>query len=217
MSKLEGGIFSRPRGKTGGIVFGAARTRRGKQVTTRLLVPPSNPKTADQTSQRNKFTASLALAKAWGPDFYQQAMNRTVSQLAGFQALMSILLNNMSDNFRLLSPFDATLLRGSNPLPANIQHSGTNTRTVTWDTTPQAGGLATDEVFMAGVEPYELDGSGIATAKFASGLTIADGATGYEFDLPEQGAEIFLFVFTIGSGANAGVYSNIRYGADVNG
>ena len=215
MSKLEGGIFSRPRGKTGGIVFGAARTRRGKQVTTRLLVPPSNPKTQAQQQQRGKFSMALNLVKAWGPNAYQEPFNRTVSQLAGFQSLLSVILNNITEDGRLMNPVKETLLRGSNPLPQGLSTTGGDPHTVTWDTTPASGGSVDDEVFMIGVEPYELDGSGIETAVFHSGLTIADGATGYEVPAPSQGAEIWVAIWTVGSGSNEGVYSNIEYGIGV--
>lgn len=97
MSILEGGIFSNPRGKTGGLVFGAARTRTGKKVTARLLVPPSNPNTAAQQIQRSKFAEALAIVRLIGATFYQSDWNRSIGQLPGFQSLTSIYLNSMDD------------------------------------------------------------------------------------------------------------------------
>jgi hypothetical protein len=96
MAILEGGIFSNPRGKTGGIVFGAARTRTGKKVTSRLLVPPSNPNTAAQQTQRGKFAESLAIVRLIGSSFYSSDFNRSIGQLPGFQSLTSVFLNAMS-------------------------------------------------------------------------------------------------------------------------
>ena len=106
MSKLEGGIFSRPRGKTGGLVFGAARTRDGKAVTARLLVKPSNPRTPAQQAQRRKFSVALEAVRATGQEFYRETFNRTIGQLPGFQALESILLRQMNS--------DGTFSRGPN-------------------------------------------------------------------------------------------------------
>lgn len=95
MAILEGGIFSNPRGKTGGIVFGAARTRTGKKVTSRLLVPPSNPNSAAQVIQRGKFAESLAIVRLIGSGIYQGDFNRAIGQLPGFQSMTSIYLNSM--------------------------------------------------------------------------------------------------------------------------
>jgi len=109
MAVLDGGLFSRPRGKTGGIVFGAARTRTGKQVTSRLLVPPANPNTTAQQTQRNKFSESLAIVRGIGSDVYADDFNRAISQLPGFQSLMSVMLKNMDDDKILSEPADINL------------------------------------------------------------------------------------------------------------
>lgn len=96
MARLEGGIFSRPRGKTGGLVFGAARTRIGKVATSRLLVVPTNPRTPAQVTQRNKFSEALAITRLIGPVEYQNFWNRAIGQLPGFQSLESVYLNSLS-------------------------------------------------------------------------------------------------------------------------
>lgn len=98
MAILTGGIFSNPRGKVGGLVFGAARTRTGKKVTSRLLVPPSNPNTAAQQVQRSKFAEALAIVRLLGSGIYQGDFNRSIGQLPGFQSLTSIYLNSMDEN-----------------------------------------------------------------------------------------------------------------------
>ena len=98
MSRITGGIFSKPSGKTGGIVFGAARTRQGKVATARELVSPSNPNTPAQQTQRGKFKSSLDLIRRFGAGVYQVAWNRSIGQLPGFQSMVSVVLNQMAAN-----------------------------------------------------------------------------------------------------------------------
>jgi len=109
MARLDGGIFSRPRGKTANIVFGAARTRKGKVVTARELVRPSNPNTSAQQTQRSKFKEALEITRKVGKAIYGSDLNRAVSQLPGFQGLMSIIMNNMDDNYDLSKPSNLNL------------------------------------------------------------------------------------------------------------
>jgi len=124
MSILKGGIFSKPSGKTGGVVFGAARTRTGKLVTARELVPPSNPNTALQQQQRTKFKSALDLVRRIGSSTYRTAWNRSVGQLPGFQSLESIMLNQMdaSKNITLVNDINLGILHspdsvtGSSPV-----------------------------------------------------------------------------------------------------
>jgi len=101
MSVLTGGIFSNPSGKTGGVVFGAARTRTGKKVTSRLLVPPSNPNTAAQQTQRNKFKEALAIVRLLGTSIYQSIWNRAIGQLPGFQSMMNVFLTSINSVFEI--------------------------------------------------------------------------------------------------------------------
>jgi hypothetical protein len=109
MAKLDGGVFSRPRGKTGGLVFGAARTRQGKVATVRQLVPPSNPNTAAQQTQRTKFKEALEIVRQIGKSIYGSDWNRAISQLPGFQSMMSIFMNNMDDQYVLTLPAETNL------------------------------------------------------------------------------------------------------------
>jgi hypothetical protein len=109
MAKLDGGVFSRPRGKTGGLVFGAARTRQGKVATVRQLVPPSNPNTAAQQTQRTKFKEALEIVRQIGKSIYGSDWNRAISQLPGFQSMMSIFMNNMDDQYNLTLPAETNL------------------------------------------------------------------------------------------------------------
>lgn len=126
MSTLKGGIFSKPRGKTGGIVFGAARTRSGKLVTARELVPPSNPKTPLQVKQRTKFSDSLKITRRIGAGIYQKDWNRSVGQLPGFQSMESVYLNQIDDSFdlNLVNPINLGLLHYPDTVDATSPTSG---------------------------------------------------------------------------------------------
>ncbi len=132
MSVLDGGIFSRPRGKTGGIVFGAARTRRGKQVTARLLVPPSNPNTPAQQTQKGIFSSVLDIVKRIGSATYRTDWNRSVGQLPGFQSLQSILMNQMngSKDLTLVNPINLGILHY--PDSVEVVKNTTTQLTVNW-------------------------------------------------------------------------------------
>lgn len=109
MANIDGGVTGRPSGKLANIVFGAARTREGKQVTARELVKPSNPQTTAQQNQRSSFSSALDIVKAIGPSIYQEDWNRAVGQLPGFQSLQSIFLNNLDGNQLLTPPPDTPL------------------------------------------------------------------------------------------------------------
>lgn len=118
MSRLTGGIFSKPSGQTAGVVFGQARTRQGKVVTARQLVIPSNPNTAPQQTQRSKFSSTKDIVRSSTSAFYQNPFNRSVAQLPGFQSLMSIFLNAMEQDFELSAPPQTNL--GSLDAPQSL-------------------------------------------------------------------------------------------------
>lgn len=126
MATLKGGIFSRPAGKTGGLVFGAARTRQGKLVTSRLLVPPSNPQTPAQVLQRNKFSESLNTVRRWSPSIYKTDFNRSVGQLPGFQSMESILLTQIDSslNFSFITPVNLGTLHFPNTVSLHTNSGG---------------------------------------------------------------------------------------------
>jgi len=104
MAKIPGGITSKPSGKLGNIIFGAARTPQGKVATAREAVDPSNPNTSAQQAQRGKFAQAVSIVQDIGPEIYQGDWNRAVGQLPGFQSWQSILLNNLADDGTLSAP-----------------------------------------------------------------------------------------------------------------
>lgn len=156
MAVLQGGIFSRPAGKTGGIVFGAARTRTGKLVTSRLLVAPSNPNTAAQQQQRSKFTEALAIVRNLGAAIYQEDWNRAISQLPGFQSMMSIFLDAQDASKVLSAP--PTINLGTLHYPdtgPTITDLGGQNLGVAWSDEVGSNGTANDDavVFAIAADP----------------------------------------------------------------
>jgi len=152
MAKLEGGIFSNPSGKTAGIVFGAARTRQGKKVTARQLVPPSNPNTTAQQAQRGKFTDCLAIVRHLGAECYQSDFNRAISQLPGFQSLMSVFMNAMDDSKELSVPPSINLGTLHFPDTLSIATSGGDDIIVTISDENGGNGTADDKLALIAVD-----------------------------------------------------------------
>jgi hypothetical protein len=109
MSRLTGGIFSKPSGQTAGVVFGQARTRQGKVVTARQLVVPTNPNTAGQQAQRGIFSYAKDIVRATTSGWYESAFNRAVSQLPGFQSMMSIMMRTIDSAGVVTAPSQTNL------------------------------------------------------------------------------------------------------------
>lgn len=182
MSRLEGGIFSRPRGKTGGIVFGAARTREGKLVTSRLLVQPSNPNTTGQQNQRTNFSAAIRAVRDIGSGIYQQDFNRAIAQLPGFQSLLSIIMSSQNNVGNISSPPAVNL--GSLHAPdtfsvtANASAGGLD---VTWSTEDGDNGDPSDEITLIGISG-ELNGDDRYIVVTDQSETRTDGSATLTFD-----------------------------------
>lgn len=159
MAKIPGGITSRPSGKLGNIIFGAARTPEGKVATAREAVDPSNPDTPAQQTQRGKFRQALNIVQRIGPSIYQEDWNRSVGQLPGFQSWQSILLNNIDNQDVLGAPPDRPL--GSLHFPDTTSISAGSRATeidVTWSTEAGPNGTSQDEVYLIGIEADQPSG-----------------------------------------------------------
>lgn len=203
MATLQGGIFSRPRGKTGGIVFGAARTRTGKLVTSRLLVPPSNPNTAAQQTQRGIFSACQDIVRRLGASVYQVAWNRSVGQLPGFQSMQSIFMTQMDGSFDLTLVNDINL--GTLEGLTNLEGGAVDNASIEWiwSDAVSGNGTAADEVYLisiaqstAGRIPVggvQIIGPALRSAE----SIVADGllaTTTYEF-----------YIYAVGAGTAEGL------------
>lgn len=206
MAKQAGGIFGTTKGKVAGIVFSSARTREGKVVTAREKVTPANPKTAEQTLQRNKFSSALGLVKDIGPSIYQADWNRSVQQLPGFQSLMSIILNNIDDSLSFNAPPDTSL--GNLHFPdtfSPVTGSSPGEIDVTWSNEAGANGLSTD-LFIAFAIVEDL--AQTALVAVSNGVqTRTSGATGVTLSGLAEGEPSIICGYFRGADANEGLLS----------
>ena len=162
MSKLLGGLFSRPSGKASGLVFGAGRTKRGKQVTAREYTIPTDPKTNAQVSQRGKMPWVASLIQEIGRDVYQFDFNRAVKNLPGYQSLSSIFMKIMStDGLIAEIPPPISLGTRYNPGIDDALSSGAS-MTVEWST--DSGDVSSpDDVAVIIVIPKDRAGTPLTT------------------------------------------------------
>jgi hypothetical protein len=205
MSVISGGIFSKPRGKTGGIVFGAARTRNGKLATARELVKPSNPNTAGQQEQRNKFKSVLALVRRIGASIYQSAWNRSIGQLPGFQSLMSILLGQIDSSFDITLVTEINL--GTLHFPDTLTVTSVETGKIQSAFSSELGsnGTTADKVQMLAFAQTDANRALSNGVKLVSTETRSDEET--EVADCIVGAVYEVYMYFIGAGTADGIYS----------
>lgn len=205
MSRLTGGIFSRPSGKTAGIVFGAGRTRTGKVVTARELVPPSNPNTAAQQSQRTKFSRDLFIVRALGSAIYQSDWNRSVGQLPGFQSMQSIFLGVTDANGLLVAPANTNLGTLDPPADLAVDDSGAQGFTVDWDDTNVGNGTIGDLVKFFAVPVALANRAQASNIKSLLTEDYSNPGIGLTMDATNQ--DVLVCVWREGQGAAAGLLS----------
>lgn len=204
MARLEGGIFSAPRGSTGGVTFGAARTRTGKVVTARAKTSPSNPNTVPQQEQRNVFRDSLDIVKALGPTIYQDDWNRSVGQLPGFHSMQSIMLNNLTSAGGLNNPDDVALgdLSAITDL-AFAAGAASGDLDVTWTPNNGSNGTDADEIVMLAIPSARANrdpvAAVVATASRVDGAATIAGLV--------AGVAYVVGVYARGAGTAAGLLS----------
>lgn len=205
MSILEGGIFSRPRGKTGGLVFGAARSRQGKKVTSRLLVPPSNPNTVAQQTQRSIFAECQNIIKRFGPAVYQSAWNRSVGQLSGFNSMQSIYMHQMdsSQELSLVNPVNLGTLHypDSVVFAPGIGHN----INVTYSSETGANGTAGDQVVALMSAKTAIAREEATGVVVVSSTVRSDGSLIIANQLDVEDVEVY--VYCVGVGTAAGLVS----------
>jgi len=93
-----GGIYSKPSGKAGGIVWGRARTRAGKLATSRAWVIPTNPNTDPQAARRRIFASAIHTSTLIGSPIWQASWNNTLGDLPGFHSLAGHLIDSLEDD-----------------------------------------------------------------------------------------------------------------------
>ena len=214
MAKLIGGILGSVAGKASGLVFSSARAREGKVNTVRALVIPSNPNTADQQSQRTLFKRSLENCKLISPDIYQDAFNRAVNQLPGFQSLMSLILRNNDGSGVFTPPPDVSL--GDLHFPDTLTidaGSSAGEIDVTWSTENGSNGTAADKAY---IFCYSSNASAAVKVKTSKGDSArSDGASGVTISGLTGEQEYIVGVYFSGEGTAAGSYSKAAFEAQV--
>lgn len=206
MAILEGGIFSNPRGKTGGIVFGAARTRTGKKVTSRLLVPPSNPNTAAQQVQRLKFANALAIVRLIGSAIYQSDWNRAIGQLPGFQSMTSVYLNSM-DSVATLGVIPSINL-GSLHQPATFvadSGAGSGLLNIAWSKELGINGTDADVLVILAVHQEKMDTP--LERPITVDVSKVRNDADFDLDVGFSGEAFTVLIYFRGAGAAEGLLS----------
>jgi hypothetical protein len=205
MSRVTGGIYSKPSGKTAGIVWGAARTRTGKVATARQLVPPSNPNSPAQQTQRGKFAEALFIVRSFGASIYQEAWNRSIGQLPGFQSMQSSFLNALTADLSFYAMPSINL--GLNHLPNTVSAVLTDAThlAVNWST--ELSGIATSAdkaqiLLIPSLSAFRREPDAIVHSITA--LRSAGTATIVHSDLP---GDYTVVVYFLGVGTADGIYS----------
>ena len=210
MAKIPGGITSKPSGKLGNIIFGAARTPQGKVATAREAVDPSNPDTAAQQQQRGKFQTAVRIVQDIGPDIYQGDWNRSVGQLPGFQSWQSILLNNLLAGNTLNLPPDRPL--GELHFPDTwTQNTGTDPESieVDWSTEDGPNGSTLDRPVIIAIEKDEPQNGVRDVATVVPGASRGDGVANIYVD--KGGTDYVTCLYFRGGNGNAGKISTARF------
>lgn len=192
MAKLIGGLHGRPAGTVGGVVYGSARSRQGKIVTARELVFPSNPQSAGQVLQRNKFSEALYAVRHLGASLWQDDFNRAIGQLPGFQSMMSIILSNTDASEDFNTPADTPL--GNLHFPASWAPvtgvGAAGSIDITWNAGLGLNGTANDTLVVFCVEKLESAGQvrgavvpACVAVRSDATVTIASGSSGMTFQI----------------------------------
>lgn len=205
MSRFNGGIYSRPRGKTAGIVWGAARTREGKVATSRELVPPSNPNTTAQQTQRTKFAQALFIVRALASAVYQVDWNRAIGQLPGFQSMQSIFLNALDSAGLITAPANTNLGTLDVPSGLTVTTGTSGNIDLAWSDSTAGNGTLSDLVKAFAI-PAPL-ASRPDSADIVSELTAVISGGSYTFNGLSSGVDYIVCVWRKGVGNAAGLLS----------
>ena len=205
MSVLSGGIFSKPRGKMGGIVFGSARTRQGKLVTSRLLVSPSNPNSTAQQTQRSKFSSALDIVRRLGASIYQGDFNRSIGQLPGFQSMQSIFMNQLADNgdLSLTTPINLGTLEPLADLA--VDKADVDQIVVEWEPSVSGNGTASDLVKILVVAKTSANRA--FAGNITKSVTVLRSAAAATVGVEVPGQVFEVYVYAVGAGTASGLLS----------
>lgn len=204
---LTGGPHGRLAGNIAGVVYGAARTRRGKEVTARQKVSPSNPKTSGQMLQRHKFLEAKYAVRHLTASLYQTFFNRAIGQLPGWHSLMSIILNdtNASEEFNTPAQTPLGNLTFPRSWTCGTGAGASKTIDITWDTDLGLNGTANDEAYTFVIQKNAEADYSRPAEYFGTSTVRSDGALTIECDKANEDYQVCLFF--VGAGTAVGLLS----------
>ena len=143
MGRILNGILGPVKGKVGPVVgascFGIDYLK--------SFVPPSNPNTASQQTQRNKFTSCQALAKAVLATLIYMFWNPFASGKSGYNAFMSEMLLSVDASHDLQVTSRVTIGSLEPASGVTVTYATATGATIfTWDEDVYGNGLLTDYV-----------------------------------------------------------------------
>ncbi len=175
MAKLFGGITGRPSGKVGNVIYGAARTRRGKSTTARATFSPSNPNTSAQQAQRNRMRSLSQTAKRWNPTRGRAQWNVIEGNLPVYQSILRLLFQASDAQGNLSTPRPVSL--GPTPALRNLQiqsGGGSGVLLITWTAHQGDGALLTDQVQLFYTATSRTSRTEAQTGYIGTGVTRED-------------------------------------------
>jgi hypothetical protein len=183
MSKLTSGILGPLKGKIGGVV---GSTWKGIPVLKTKPASVANPRTSAQVTQRNAFSAVVALARLILVSIIKPLNDRFAQGQSGFNQFVSRNIGNWDGNL-LMTPEDIEIARGVlQPIDdlAAVQGATIQEIVLTWtDNTGDGDALATDEVYVMVLNADNMKGEGFSnvnmrddgTATITLDGTVSDG------------------------------------------
>ena len=138
MAKTLAGIYSRPSGKAGGLVWGRGRTETGKVATVREYVVPTNPRTAGQIVRRDIFSEAVGVLRTLGRALWHYDWDNGIGELPGWQSMLSWLIKQLeimdSTIQWIADPEEVSLGPCYNPGMTYPGTGATKTIVLTWST-----------------------------------------------------------------------------------
>lgn len=179
MGILVAGLIGQVRNKVGNMVFS-----NWKGINTaRAYAVPANPQSVNQTAQRTKFAAVVALAQNLLGTLITTFINPFAVQMSGFNRFIQLFIENASATGLVTASCQvvAGTLESVSGLTAQYT-TGTGSAVVNWATTQSGNGLATDDINFLAIRntdnkilAYQLAnatrGDGTYNLSLATGLT----------------------------------------------
>lgn len=195
MAIHNGGIYSKPSGTAGSLVWGRARTFAGKLATSREWAYPNDPQTTDQQERRALFTAAVYHAGAIGNSIYSSAWDRTYGELPGWHSLLSWMIGNLQLVAGVTSYTDP--LTGKNLGPCHKPQTmtlatgpGAGELELTWSTENEGDHSAdVDEIFACCIENEYIEETRFYTRRIYD-YSRSVGATGWSISGFPTGADV---------------------------